>query len=237
MFQQVNLYEPIFREEHKLFSAATIGAALGVVAAGMLTIAVFSGWRLAALERQLAAVRDQEAAQQKLIARTDAFIDGGESQPHFEARLTAMAQDLERRQLALHYLRGDGANGGDAAAGGNAAQHAARGANRGFAERLAALARQQLDGLWLTGVIFTAVPGELVLSGGATSAALVPAYLARLTNEPALAGTSLQTIEIREPKKPVHGEIEFKVSSAAAAEKDGPTARAGPPPLAAVINP
>lgn len=241
MFQQVNLYEPIFREEPKLFSAATICAALGIVAAALLTIATFSAWRLAGLERQLAAVRAQEAAQQKLIARTDAFIDQGESQPRMEARLNAMAQSLERRQLALRYVRGgggadgvgtaggadaaggtDAVTGGAVAVGGDAAKRAASAAHHGFAERLTALARQQLDGLWLTGVIFTANAGDLVLSGGATSAALVPAYLGRLANEPALAGTRLQSIEIREPQKPVRGEIEFRVSSAAVgADKDG----------------
>jgi hypothetical protein len=241
VFQQVNLYEPIFREEPKLFSAATICAALGIVAAGLLTIATFSAWRLAGLERELAAVRAQEATQQKLIARTDAFIDQGESEPRMEARLQAMAQSLERRQLALRYLRGtDGANGvgaasgadaagaadaitgGATANGGDTAKRTASAAHHGFAERLAALARQQLDGLWLTGVIFTANAGDLVLSGGATSAALVPAYLGRLANEPALAGTRLQSIEIREPQKPVRGEIEFRVSSAAlGAANDG----------------
>ncbi len=220
MFQQINLYEPIFREEHKLFSAATIAVALGLVAAGLLTIAAFSAWRLAGLERELGSVRTQEAAQQKLIARTDAFIDQGESRARMEARLNTMAQNLERRQLALRYLRGGGGVNGVGAA------------HHGFAERLAALARQQLDGLWLTGVIFTADADDLVLSGGATSAALVPAYLGRLANEPALAGTRLQSIEIREPQKPVRGEIEFRVSSAATG-----AAKDGTPTPAAAMNP
>jgi hypothetical protein len=103
---------------------------------------------------------------------------------------------------------------------------------RGFAGRLAALARQQLDGLWLTGVTFTADAGDLTLSGGATRAELVPTYLERLANEAALAGTQLQSIEIRRPKTPVHGEIEFLVSSSAAYESKD--AKEMAPPTAAL---
>ena len=169
MFQRVNLYQPIFREEHKLFSAATIGAALGVVAAGLVGIAVFSGWRLAGLDRQVAAVQAQEAAKAVLVARANS-----------------------------RYLRGGAAAGG---------------AHRGFAGRLAALAHQQLEGLWLTGVILTADARDLTLSGGATRAELVPAYLGRLANETAFAGTKLQSIEIRRPPQPLHGQIGFTVSS------------------------
>ena len=199
MFQRVNLYQPIFREEHKLFSAATIGAALGVVAAGLVAIAVFSGWRLAGLDRQVAAVQAQEAAKAVLVARANSLIDGGESPQSFESRLQGMALELQRRQQALRYLRGGAAAGG---------------AHRGFAGRLAALAHQQLEGLWLTGVILTADARDLTLSGGATRAELVPAYLGRLANETAFAGTKLQSIEIRRPPQPLHGQIGFTVSSA-----------------------
>jgi hypothetical protein len=151
----------------------------------------------------LHAVHAQEAEQQKLIAQANAIVDQAESNQTMEIHLQAMVADLARRQQALRYLRGGDAVGSSGAAS----------ANRGFVGRMAALAHQQLDGLWLTGATFVSGSDSFELTGAAMSADLVPIYLARLMNEPAIAGTKLQSIEIRQPKKPIGVEIEFTVSS------------------------
>jgi hypothetical protein len=203
MLQQVNLYEPIFREDHKLFSATTICLGLGIVAAGLIGITLFSWWRVQSLDRQLHAVRAQEAEQKKFMAQANAIVDQAGSHQTMEIHLQAMVADLTRRQQALRYLRG-----GDA--GGSSGPVLA---NRGFVGRMTALAHQQLDGLWLTGATFVSGSDSFELTGAALSADLVPIYLSRLMNEPAIAGTKLQSIEIRQPKKPLGSEIEFTVSS------------------------
>jgi hypothetical protein len=205
MLQQVNLYEPIFREDHKLFSATTIGVALGIVAAGLLAITLFSWWRVQSLDRQLHALHVQQAEQEKLMAQANAIVDQAGSHQTMEIHLQAMVADLARRQQALAYLRG-----GDTVGSSDAVR-----ANRGFVGRMTALARQQLDGLWLTGATFVSGSDNFELTGAATNADLVPMYLARLMNEPAIAGTKLQWIEIHQPKKPIGAQIEFMVSSSA----------------------
>jgi len=220
MFQQINLYEPILREEPKLFSARTICGGLGLVTAGLIAIALFSWWRVVILDRLLRTAQSQEAVQTKFDERGDSIVNLGESAQSVEARLTALTIDLERRRQALHYLRGGEAGGPTG--------------NRGFSGRMAALARQQLDGLWVTGATFTADTGRFELTGNATSAALVPIYLQRLAGEAALAGIPLQSIEIRQPKKPAPGQVEFTVSSATQpASKDPAT----PPVLTARSSP
>jgi hypothetical protein len=93
------------------------------------------------------------------------------------------------------------------------------GQRTGFADRIEALARQQLDGLWLKGVTFTSRPGDFALKGSALSAELVPIYLAKLAGEPAFAGTKLQIFDITQPKKAQRverPEIDFSLSSSAA---------------------
>jgi hypothetical protein len=101
-------------------------------------------------------------------------------------------------------------------------------AHRGFVGRMTALARQQVDGLWLTGATFVSGSGGLELTGGAVSADLVPIYLERLAAEPAIAGTKLQSIEIRQPKKPIGAQIEFTVSTGTSVDaNDNPSAQAG----------
>jgi hypothetical protein len=201
MLQQINLYEPIFREDHKLFSARTICVGLGIVAAGLMAITVFSWLRVRSLDRQLHAVHAQEAQQKKLMAQANAIVDQAGSNQTMEIHLQAMAAELARRQQALRYLRA-----GDAASSTAFAHH-------GFVGRMTALAHQQLDGLWLTGATFVSGSDSFELTGAALSADLVPIYLGRLMDEPAIAGTKLRSIEIRRPKKPIGAEIEFTVSS------------------------
>lgn len=199
MFQQINLYTPIFSQEPRLFSAKAIGAALGIMMLGLLAITGVSWWRVATLDRALRALEVQAGARDKLIAETERVVNGGESPATTEARLKSLALELERHQQALKYLRGGAA-----------------GSHTGFAARMAALARQQLDGLWLRGATFSSDSGQFQISGSALRPELVPIYLARLAGEEALAGTTLDSFEIRQPRKPLHGEIDFSVASSAA---------------------
>lgn len=215
MNQQINLYQPIFREEDKLFSAHRMTIGLALFAMGLVLISVFSWWRTAALDSQLLAIKSQESAHERLVTGVNAMLDRGETQAQIEQRLRSMAFDLQRRQQALQYLHSD-----------------AVGAKTGFADRMEALARQQIDGLWLRGATFTADAGRLSLSGRTTNAELVPVYLARLAGEAALAGTKLELMEIREPKSAEHGELEFMVSSA----KTGAAAPAAAAPGAAMAG-
>jgi len=207
MFQQVNLYQPIFREERKLFSATAICTGLGIVTAGLVTITCVSWWQVISLSRQLDGVAAQERGRAGLNAASQQLFEHGETEQTLSAHVQTLALALERRQRVLRFL-----------ASGEA------GSNQGFATRLEALAREQIDGLWLKGATFTAEPGRFALAGSAINAELVPRYLARLANEPALAGAKVDSLEIREPKateprsgddkSPPTGRIDFIVSSA-----------------------
>jgi hypothetical protein len=198
MFQQVNLYQPIFREEQKLFSATTITIGLTAVAAGLVAFALFAAWRIALLDRQLQTVRTQAALRARLAVESHGLYAGGTSAEGLRAHVEALALALERRQQALRFL----ASG-------------AAGVRGGFAARVEALARAQLDGLWLTGATFTAESGRFALAGSALTGERVPEYLARLANEPALAGAKLESLEIRRPKAENAGHVDFVLSSSA----------------------
>jgi hypothetical protein len=220
MHQQVNLYQPIFREQDKLFSAARMTIGLGIFVGGLVGLTLFTWWRTAHLDRLLSEIRTQEIAHQHLVERVTAMVDRGETQAQIERRLATMATELDRRQQALRYLNSD-----------------AMGARAGFADRMEALARQQVEGLWLRGAVFSADSGRMTLSGRTTSADLVPIYLAKLAGEGALAGTKLELMEIRQPAVAAHPgvtaqtpppgaphpELEFTVSSAKSSADKGPT--------------
>jgi hypothetical protein len=85
----------------------------------------------------------------------------------------------------------------------------------GLAARLEALARQSVDGLWLTGMVLR--QDDVVLKGRALQPQLIPVYVQRLDREPSLQGRAFKALEVVRPlEKPARG------ASAAAAEGDAP---------------
>ena len=67
----------------------------------------------------------------------------------------------------------------------------------GHAAALQAVARQSVDGLWLTGVVLDR--HDMALRGRALSPSLIPAYVGKLNHEPALQGRAFRTLEIERP--------------------------------------
>jgi hypothetical protein len=198
MHQQVNLYQPIFRAEHRHFSARAIVVSLGVIAAGLAAITAFSWWRVTALEKDLRQLESQANHQSSLASLATATLAQGESLSAIETHVAALSIELDRRQQALRFLVSGQA-----------------GVRLGFSDRMAALARRHVDGLWLTGVTLTSMQGQLALSGVALNADLVPAYLEGLAAEPALAGARLDQFEIVAPEEPDRAGVDFSVSSSA----------------------
>lgn len=194
MIQQINLYEKTLREESDAFSAVTLAGGFGVVLAGLVAISGFAWWRVATVGRELHALQAQAERRSDMVAKGQLVASSGDTGQALESRLRTMAIALDRRQRALRYL-----------------QSGAAGTESGFSARLEALAREQVDGLWLSGVILTGDSARFELTGKALHAALVPIYLSKLAAEPALAGTKLQLLEIRAPKS--GDTVDFTVSS------------------------
>jgi hypothetical protein len=59
---------------------------------------------------------------------------------------------------------------------------------KGYAALMRAFAKQSLDGLWLTSFSINSASEQLNISGRTLQSDLVPEYIARLSDEPALRG-------------------------------------------------
>ena len=79
----------------------------------------------------------------------------------------------------------------------------------GFARYLAALARQSIPGVWLTGFTISGDENELLLSGKVLHPDLVPAYVRALNREEVMRGRRIAEMRLT-----------------AREEKDGPTTAA-----------
>ena len=192
MNQQINLYQPIFRQERKLFSLRTVGMALAIVAVVLLGIWGFSIRNVAKLAREVESVQRQLEAQQRMAAKVGGQLSASTSPEAVQANVKRLSALLAERTRALELLR----NG-------------AAGSRDGFAARLSALARSHIDGLWLERLMIgpnengsSGTAGGLLLEGRSTDAQLIPVYLQQLADQPELSGARFDEVIIdRHPNR------------------------------------
>jgi Tfp pilus assembly protein PilN len=203
MRQQINLYQPSFSEERKLFSALTVAITLGLVLIALAGFSAHAYWGVAKLEREVALLREQHAQQESRLAQAGE-LQAARAQPaEIEARIKQLTAALSNRTRALEIL-----------------QSGAAGQTSGFGARLEALARRHVDGLWLDVLVLSGANGSMSLSGATVDADLVPVYLHNLARETVLNGTRFDDFVIERPDaKAKDGELAAADSSENAPKK------------------
>jgi hypothetical protein len=179
--QQINLFNPIFLQQKKIFAARTMAQALGLLAAGALAIAGTAWYSVGKLRAELADVTLQAANKQARLVRAATEFAPRVANP----ALAAEAGDAETQLASLRRVT-------------QIVQSGDLGNTRGHGDYFRALGRQHQDGLWLTGI--QVGPGaDMALQGRALNATLVPAYIGRLAREPALQGKTFGNLQINQP--------------------------------------
>jgi hypothetical protein len=182
--QQVNLYQPILGAEKRLFSAQAIGICLGLLAVSLGAVGGYGAWRTSRVERSIAEVEKRQSADLMAAERTGVALQPGKSVAQLDAEAKDLAAEIAARERALAIVRLGAASPAT-----------------GFAARLEALARRQVQGLWLHDVVVGSGEGRLSMRGNALDPQLVPAYLAALAQEPALAGVRFDKLTMRHAKE------------------------------------
>ncbi len=199
MMQQVNLYQPILRREKKVFSAITMLWMLLVVAALMLLVHAFSRWQLAALEHENVRlhVQQRELAAQVATLSRNLGVRAESRERRREAEAVQHELRLKRELLARMHDR--------------ATSPAA-----GFSESFAALARQQVHGLWLTNVeLHNDDSGRHVALRGMTlHAQFVPQLVRQLGEEAAFRGLRFRQLRVFQPANAEREVLAFELSTA-----------------------
>ena len=163
-----------------MFSARAIGIALLMLGVCLAGLASFAAWRNVRLERAITLLEQQQAAEMAMTERASAAIKPGKSLAELETDAKRLSAEISARERALNVVRRGSAN-----------------PVSGFAARLEALARSQIDGLWLRRIVVSMGEGQLAFQGAATDARFVPAYLAALSGERALDGVRFNRIAMR----------------------------------------
>ena len=200
MYQQINLYQPIFRKQRQIFSAVTMLQAAGVVAIALMTIYLYGFWRLAGLEVEVVQLEGREKAFTAQLDSIDPDL-GFERRQEVEEELERLNATLLSQQRLIEVLR-----------------EQPLGSTSGFSANLAALARQHSDGLWLTAIVINGASGAMELAGQSVRAELIPEYLLRLGEEEALSGQLFDRLEIDRTDQ--RSEVVFRVTSRAVDQQD-----------------
>jgi hypothetical protein len=181
--QQINLFNPIFKQQKKHFSAMTMAQALGVIVVGALLLGGFTIFKTKRLEAQANAVSLQAASAERQMAAVVA-----EFAPRQQS--AALAADMQKTESELKALQKveDVLKKGDF------------GNTKGYAEYLRAFARQIIDGVWLTGFSIIGAGNEISIQGRALQPELIPAYIGRLRSEAVMQGKSFAALEISTPE-------------------------------------
>ena len=180
MTHNINLYDPSLRARRDLLGPVP---ALAMLGGAVICMALAVVWARSASTR-LAPIAEQAAAQ--LQARQAALQAAAQSMAartpdtDLQHSVAEAQRRLSERRAALQML-------------------AAGPIDRegGFAARLEALARQSVDGLWLTGMLLR--QDDIVLKGRALQPELIPAYVQRLDREPSLQGHEFKALDVVRP--------------------------------------
>lgn len=204
MSQQINLFNPIFRKQKKYFSSVTMLQAMAIICLGCALLVADAMRRTSALTAQASATEAALAARQAKLAEVKV-------QYAPRPRSTTLAAEIAEAQATLAMLQ-------------NASATVARGGfgdTTGFSPYFKALARQSLDGVWLTGVDIVSGGERIGLQGNALEASLVPQYMGRLAQEPVMKGKAFGKLDIQKatgrtsPDAPAPTYLSFSLQSTA----------------------
>lgn len=210
MIQQINLYQPIFRTQRKVFSAGAMSQAIGVVIVALALLYGWGVWQTHNLQSRVLALQAQQTRASTTLERLEANLAARQPSAALTQALTAATQDRAARRALLETLSTRSHPNG-----------------AGFADLLAGLARTHVAGLWLTDIVLGNGGENISLAGATMRSSLVPELVRKLADAPAYAGVEFKRLQIRRDDE-AHGRahLSFLLSTTA---KKGDEADAGAP--------
>lgn len=181
--QQINLYQPIFRQKKERLTAKTLQMASLVLIAALVAVSLYQYWLFWGLKQA------KQTTQQQYTESTQQLEEARQLYPS-QARDKSLDQHIQRLSAEIVTKR----QVLDVLA------TRSYGNIQGFAEHLEGLARQRIEGLWLTELSIRDGGSNMGLKGSTLKPELVPQLLQRLSSETAFAGTEFKTFLMQRPK-------------------------------------
>ena len=190
MSQQINLFNPVFLKQQKLFSLLTMLQGLGLILLGSLLFYAYAIYQVSELSRQSEqSSRRFNAEQTRLLGYSAEF-----SPQQANQRLQDELQQLEKKVAEANTLV-------------EVLRSGAVGNTTGYSEYMRAFSRQVVPGLWLTGFTVTGDAAQISLNGGVLDPELVPVYIQKLGREGVMQGKNFSTLQMQQPKVDVKDKV------------------------------
>ncbi|MDH3748450.1 MAG: hypothetical protein OER97_09610 [Gammaproteobacteria bacterium] len=196
MNQQINLYSAEFRPETNAFQSMFMFQAAGVLLFVLTMIYVFAHNGVTDTDRELAIVARQETSALERLQNVRPLITSITGEQSWAQQLEDASRMLAERQAALALIQGT-----------------TLGDTKGFSGQLRALARQDVDGIWLTHFVLSAMRDQTRIEGRALRAELIPLYVQELTAEPAFAQQRFHRFQIDNPIDENQSALTFSMDS------------------------
>jgi len=196
MNQQINLYQRQFRPQTRMFPAWFMLQAVGILVFGMLLMTLFAQQRIDGIERELEIVARQESVVLDRLQNIGPLINAVTGETNWSEQLDDSLRMLSERQAVLNLIQGS-----------------TLGDTQGFSRHMRALARQDLDGLWLTHIVLSALGDKTRLEGRAIQAELIPLYVQGLTAETPFVEQRFHHFQIDSPAEDEGTALKFSMDS------------------------
>ncbi len=183
MSQQINLLNPALIRQKDLLNTTTLVIMLGLVCMLMLGYYSYVQKQLSTQTKQRNQMANELSAAQEQLKQTALLHTPRALNKALLDQITQLEQKEKMQQQVLQTVNQSSAS-----------------PDKGYAALMRAFAKQSLNGLWLTGISIDSVTEQLIISGRALQADLVPDYISRLGNEPALKGKLFSSLNMILPK-------------------------------------
>ncbi len=183
MSQQINLFNPVFLKQKKLFSAIALFQVLGLILLGAVLMAVYATFQATELKKNAAIVSVQLHTAEALVARVRVDAVAPVKNKALEDELVRAENEIVTKQKIAQIL-----------------QKSDFGNTKGYSMFLVAFARQIPTGLWLTGFDIDGGGTAISLQGRTLKPELVPAYVNKLKREGVMQGISFSNLEMQLPQ-------------------------------------
>ncbi len=193
MNQQVNLFQPMLRRERQSFSPRAMLQSLGLALAGMLAISGYQYWQTRQLAHTVGLLEQQRQTAAHTLASAQAKLPAPQPSARLADEITRLTRAIGEREELVKVL-----------------SDRLDISQNGLARFLEGLARQRVDGLWLTGVSVADGGRDIVIKGQALQPQLIPVLVQRLADEASFEGVKFRELRMHRPDGNA-GRIEFEL--------------------------
>lgn len=179
MKQQINLYQPLFRKQEKVFSAVTMLQITGFFIIVLSAIYAYNIIQLKPFSVELGKTGTQLEKLSKQIEVVSKSLPARGTNKLMESEITRLTTRLEN----MKKIRG-------------ALSAGSFGNVNGFSNHFEALARGHVDGAWLTNITIADGGDTLALAGKSIDPELVPVYIKRLAQAPVFKNQKFNNLDL-----------------------------------------